>query len=330
MHLELVVPALLPASIEASLPSLELLLARGRRRTVSPCSLESWFSRSFEVQEESKSNLPAGALTVLGHGIDPGERFWLRADPVHLRADRDRLLLFPGQGLALTAAEAGLLGEALMRHFADRYTLRVLRPDVWVLETASAAELHSKPPLELAGQNVDPNLPERGWHALLNEMQMAMYQHPVNTEREERGQPVANSVWLWGGGRLPAAARAPWQSVSAHDPVALGLARVAGASAGAPGAGAQAWLERAPEAGRHLIVLDALRAARALGDPAAMADGLRALEERWFAPLLDALRAERIGMVTLHAPEAGLAFETIRGDLRRFWRRPRPLDSLTG
>jgi len=77
-------------------------------------------------------------------------------------------------------------------------------------------------------------------------------------------------------------------------------------------------------------LLDALRAPSALGDRDAMAQGLRALEERWMAPLLAALRAERIGMVTVHAPEAGLSFETIRGDLRRFWRRPRPLHSLTG
>jgi hypothetical protein len=327
MHVELVVPALLPASIEASLPSLELLLARGRRRDGERASLEEWLRKKFEIKENS---LPAGALTALALGIDPGSRFWLRADPVHLRADRDRLLLFPGQGLALAAAEAELLADALMRHFADRFTLRVLQPEAWVLETDGEAELHSKPPLELAGENVDPNLPGKHWHALLNEIQMAMYQHPVNSEREERAAPVVNSVWLWGGGRLPAAARAAWQSVSAEDPVALGLARLAGAQAGAPGAGAQAWLGRAPDAGRHLVVLDALRTARALGDRDAMAKDLRALEERWFAPLLAALRAERIGMVTVHAPEAGLAFETVRGDLRRFWRRPRPLGSITG
>jgi hypothetical protein len=334
MHVELVVPALLPASVEASLPSLELLLARGRRRSSEATGFESWLSLAFSL--ESKT-LPAGALSALGSGIDPGDRFWLRADPVHLRADRDRLLLFPGQGLALAAAEAELLADALMRHFADRFMLRVLRPDVWVLEIrqefpseTGEAALHSKPPLELAGQSVDPNLPEKRWHALLNEIQMAMYQHPVNTEREERGAPVVNSVWPWGGGRLPAAARAPWQSVSAQDLVALGLAKVAGARAVGTGAGAKDWLGRAPDAGRHLFVLDALRAPSALGDRDAMAQGLRALEERWMAPLLAALRAERIGMVTVHAPEAGLSFETIRGDLRRFWRRPRPLHSLTG
>jgi hypothetical protein len=41
--------------------------------------------------------------------------------------------------------------------------------------------------------------------------------------------------------------------------------------------------------------------------------------------MLAALKSRRIGMVTVHVPEAGAAFETIRGDLRRFWRRPRPL-----
>ena len=49
------------------------------------------------------------------------------------------------------------------------------------------------------------------------------------------------------------------------------------------------------------------------------------MEELWFAPLLAALRAGRIGMLTVRVPDAGASFETVRGDLRRFWRRPRPL-----
>jgi len=39
------------------------------------------------------------------------------------------------------------------------------------------------------------------------------------------------------------------------------------------------------------------------------------------------LREGRVGMVSLHVPEAGASFETIRGDLRRFWRRTRALES---
>ena len=147
----------------------------------------------------------------------------------------------------------------------------------------------------------------------------------MNTAREARGDPVVNGVWLWGAGRLPASARGAWQSVSAGDPVACGLARLAGLRHRAPGPGAVHWLERASEDGRHLVVLDGLRAAQALGDTEALAQRLRALEDGWFAPLLEALRAGRIGMLTTHVPDAAASFETARGDLRRFWRRPRPL-----
>jgi hypothetical protein len=36
------------------------------------------------------------------------------------------------------------------------------------------------------------------WLKLLNEIQMFLYQHPVNQQRELRGQPVINSLWCWG------------------------------------------------------------------------------------------------------------------------------------
>jgi hypothetical protein len=324
MHLELVVPGLLGARVAESLPALELLLIRGRQSECERAGLEDWLKDKFGIREKT---IPAGALTALALGIDPGTRYWLRADPVHLRADRDRLLLFPNQGFSLPAEEAEQLGAALTRHFSDQFTLRIPRPDAWLLETAIEAEADAKPPIELAGVNVDAHLPGKRWHALLNEIQMALYQHPVNTAREERGEPVVNSVWLWGGGKLPAAARAPWQSVSADDPVALGLARLSGAQRGDARAGSPEWLAGAPAGGRHLVVLDALRAPRAFGDETALARAVHALEKRWFAPLLDSLKAGRVGMVTVHVPDAGASFETIRGDLRRFWRRPKPLAS---
>jgi hypothetical protein len=45
--------------------------------------------------------------------------------------------------------------------------------------------------------------------------------------------------------------------------------------------------------------------------------------------LLEALRSDRVGMVTVHAPDSGRSYETVRGDLRRFWRRSRPLAAYT-
>jgi hypothetical protein len=322
MHVELLVPALFHSA--AAAPALELLLARGRRTESAAASLEDWLGRAFDLGEGA---LPAGALSALASGLDPGAGHWLRADPVHLRPDRDRVLLIPSAGFDIAADEAQSLCDALNRHFADQFSLHPLAPDRWGLCARSAIELRARAPIEIAGRDIDAELPDKRWHAQLNEIQMALYQHAVNTAREARGAPVVNGVWLWGAGALPREARGPWQSVSAADPVTLGLAKLAGMRHREPGAGAESWLERAPEEGRHLVQLDALRGAHALGDAEALAARTLELETQWFAPLLAALRAGRVGMLTVQVPDAGASFELVRGDLRRFWRRPRPLAS---
>lgn len=327
MHVELLVPALFHAQAGAArTPALEMLLARGRRTAHEAGTLEDGYGVAFG---QSGQPLPAGALTALACGLEPGNAHWMRADPVHLHADRDRLLLVPSQGFALADEEAQPLVAALNAHFAGEFSLQAPHPDVWCLRSARDMPVSLRPPLEVAGRSVDPELPDKRWHALLNELQMALYQHPVNTAREARGEPVVNGVWLWGAGRLPAAealhgARA-WQSVSADDPLALGLARLAGVRHRAPGETAAHWLERAPEDGHHLVVLDALRGAGSMGDAQALERRLQRLEDAWFAPLLAALRAGRAGMLTIRVPDAGAAFETTQADLRRFWRRPKPL-----
>jgi hypothetical protein len=328
MHLEFAVPALFPAPGAPSLPALELLLARARRAPGKAGNLETWLAGAFELEEE---RIPAGALTALACGQAPGTQAWLRADPVHLRADRDRLILVPAEAFAVTAAEASALAAALAPLLAGKFTLFALQPGCWCLRVENEGEsaASGSAPVELAGANIDPHLPPKQWHPLLTEIQMALYEHPVNTAREARGDPVVNSLWLWGTGRLPASAGGPWHSVSAEDPVAIGLGRLAGMRQRAPGAGAGEWLARAPEDGRHLVVLDGLRGAQALGDAEGFVRRLQALEDLWFAPLLAALKAGRISMLTLHVPEAGASFEAVRADLRHVWRRPRPLHSYS-
>ena len=331
MHLELVVPALIPAQdpaqnpVPAPMPALEFLLARGRRNNGTPASLESWLCRAFGLEESS--SLPAGALTAYAHGMDPGVDHWLRADPVHLRAGRNGLLLIPNQAFSIAAAEAQGLAAALGPLLAGKCELHALRPDQWCLRLGGGApgDAGETSPVDLAGANIDPHLPPKYWHPLLTELQMALYDSPANTAREERGDPAINSLWLWGAGKLPATASGPWHSVSASDSLALGLARLAGIRHRAPGAGAAQWLARAPEDGRHLLVFDELRGLQALGEFEALARRLCELEANWFAPLLDALRSRRFGMLTVHVPEAAVSIETARGDLGRFWRRPRPL-----
>lgn len=296
------VPGVFAAPPGPRRPALELLLARARVVHADPESAETWLGRGFGQEQ-----LPAGALTAGAPG------FWLRADPVHLRVLRDRVVIVPLAGLAPETAAA--LVATLNRHFAGRHEFRAPHPDRWVMSNAPEA-LRSSPPAPLrapparalAGADLGAHLPAAPWPALLNEIQMALHEHPANEGRELE----VNGVWLWGAGELPATATAPWRSVSAEDPLALGLARIARLAHRTPPASATEWLAELPEEGRHLAAFDALH---------------ESLEADWFAPLVAALRAGRIGMLTLHVPDAGCAFEAVRADLRRFWRRPRPLQA---
>ena len=307
MHLELVVPGLLDLGTRtagARCASLELLVARGRRDKATPQSLESWLQQAFD----QRGRLNAGPISLLGAGGAPGDLAWTRADPVHLEVRRERVLMVPATALTVSQDEADALCDGLTRHFAGTLEFRALDPHRWCARLIAAdMDLGDEPPLAAAGREATGG-PE---DALLTEVQMLLHAHPTNAAREARGEPVLNSAWFWGSGRLPRGGPSRWQSVTSADPFALGLARLAGATARKLPPNATAWLSQSAEEGRHLVVLD----------PA------ETLERDWFAPLAAALRSGQIGMLTLHVPDAGLSFETVRGDLRRFWRRPKALAS---
>lgn len=328
MHCELIVPGLFAEASGARVPALELLLARGRAASAESVSVEAWLQEHFGLADET---IAAGALTLAAAGEEPQADCWARADPVHLRLMRDRLIMVPSAAFTLSRDEAQALVEALNAHFGDRLWLKAVEPGRWCARLERHLAFDAGSPLHAAGRDVDLALRIGGeagkrWGTLLNEIQMLLHAHPVNQAREARGEPMVNSLWLWGAGSAPKVAPARWQSVTAEDPVALGLARRAGARSRRLPPSAPAWLEGGGE-GQHLVLLDALRAPLALGERARYRECIEALEESWFAPLLDALRAGRVGMVTLHVPDSlGASFETIRGDLRRFWRRPKALE----
>ena len=328
MHCELAVPGLFAGATDARAPALELLLARGRAATAQSGALEVWLQQAFGLEGRS---LAAGALTLLAASRDPGSACWVRADPVHLRLARDRLIVVPDAAFALSREESDALAEALNRHFAGVLTLHVIDPRHWCARLEEELALEAPCALECAGRDVDLTARIGGeagkrWSRLLNEAQMLLHSHPVNQAREAHGEPPVNSLWLWGAGHAPQGLKGRWQSVSAGDPLPLGLAKAAGAQPRALPPSAEEWLAGAAPQGRHLVVLDALRAPLALGQDAEYRECIDLLEKRWFAPLLAALRAGRIGMLTVQVPDAAASFETVRGDLRRFWRRRRPLE----
>src|SRR2546423_1808464 len=129
------------------------------------------------------------------------------------------------------------------------------------------------------------------------------------------GEPALNSIWFWGGGVIGGAKARPFSAVIADDPLAQGLALAAGIPALALPRDAGSALAALGGEGRVLVVFDAPREAQLRGRSAA-------LERDWFLPLIASLKSRRIGMLTLYlcGADSLLEVETVRSDLRYFWR----------
>lgn len=316
-----------PDAGSGRLPALEALCAKGRRTASRETTLEAWLLARWEVADAG-----AAPYALLADGGEPGDAWWLQAEPCHLRVNLDHAVPMDATLFELARAEAEALAETLNHHF-DASGLRFfpLRPERWYLRAAEPFTCPAPPLSHVRGRALarPAGRAQAGLHALLNEIQMVLHAHPVNDAREARGAPAINALWLWGGGRLQRPGTRAFGRVRAAEPIAAGLALASGAAALPLPESAEDLLRAAAHEGVELLVLDELRAPAAYGDAAAWTERIARLERNWFAPLLAALRAGRIGMVTLHAIGAGgaLDVETTRQDLRYFWRRPRPLST---
>jgi hypothetical protein len=307
------------------LPALGALLGRGRRARRPAQPFERWLCEAFGVQAEE---LPIGALRLLGEGRDPGRDAWLCADPVHLRFSRDTLVVGGAAELELAEHEAEQLVAALNAHLAEFGEFIAPHPRRWYLRLARAPRIATHPLSTVTGRTIEPFLPQgeeaRAWRRFINEAQVLLHNHPINTAREEAGRPMANSLWPWGAGCLPDCATAPAPQVHADHPLALGLAKLAGVTAmPVPERFENAVLQ-------GLTLLEDLSKASQSLDAQAWREALVALEANWFSPLLAALKARRVHGLRLTAlgDDATVDITLDAGDMWQFWRRPKPLSDL--
>ncbi len=315
-------------------PKLETLLARAKVVLKPALERDAWLCGAFGVDKQQ--DWPVAPLTLAADGVDPELHYWLRADPVELRFERRRLMMVGGVR-DLEAHESRDLVAALNGHFArDGITVLAPVPGRWYLRTDRTPLITTTPLSRAANDEISRHLP-RGdaalyWHRVINEAQMVLHEHAVNEAREARGAASANSIWLWGGGTVPAVSRAPYQSVWSEDALARSLAAAAGiAQHPLPGGGA-AWLTTAAAAGdNHLLVFNQLSDALRAGGVTAWCEEAAMLERNWIAPLLPALRGGKISALTLAASNADVLLEATVTPITwwRLWRHKRPLAGHT-
>jgi hypothetical protein len=256
------------------------------------------------------ADAPQAPYVRLAHGRAPDARWWLRAAPVSLVADLDRVHLSQPRDPALELDAARALAAPLAEHLAAiDVTLEVLSPREWSLGlTAPLAASTSEP--EAAEHDMHAALPagDAGskLRALMTELQMLMHGHPINAERTGAGLPPLNGLWLWGGGaeanRPP---RAPTRLV-AEDPLLVGLARAAGLTPGRT-------ILHEPGVVEVDLDSDAKR--------------LRELDRETLAAAIDALDEGAIDALVVH-PGNGASYRLTRLGRWRVWRRPIDLGEL--
>ena len=235
--LVLVVPGLLaqPPQALASMGSLGTIAAYAGKPQVQTGGLANALFMALGVAPDTR----VAPLALLGAGGDPGDDYVLRADPVHLAADRNHGLLVQTID-DLTAADAHALGRMLDRHFADDdLRFEIVRPDAWFARRREPARIATTPPDAVHGRAAAacmPSGPDSGlWRRWQNEIEMLLHDHPVNRERESRNALPVNAVWFSGGGRLANVGALPRAFVTAPPTplgdLARGIARVGGTTA---------------------------------------------------------------------------------------------------
>ena len=313
------------AAPDLHLPALQTLLVRGTRQPSPAEGVEAALCEALGIARQQ--DWPLAPITLAADGGVAGDAYWLRADPVHLRVMRDRIVLAGSDAFSLSREEADALAAAVTRHFGADMDPQPLQPQRWYLRFPEAPRLITTPLSVAAGCDIVPLLPHGAdamrFRTQLNELQMLLHEHPVNQAREARGELPVNSLWLWGGGGQPAI-RSTTVTIYARNAEAEALGDFCCARVQSPPAQLDARLLKTD----GIILLDALTRPGQVGDACGWREALRELEHNWFAPLLGALRKTDPHGLHLLDPVNGKSLHLHARDAWKLWRRPHRLISM--
>lgn len=318
-----------PEYAVADLPRLALLetiLARARV-TTRTSDWRGWLGS--RVAGELQCPLPpAGSLAstvARAWDVRPAAgqaagQLWL-ATPVHYFAGLDSVHLHPAGLLRLDNEQQHALVADFARVFADSpWRLRSLDQRELLL-SGPAIAASGGDPAHFAGSDPSPGLPRGEGAAALRglgaEIEMWLYEHPLNLERNRRGELPVTTLWLWGAEAIAAATPlprtpanpAPGARLYGRDTYGEALWRLQGSQAQA----LPAALDGAAIGGDvdHIFLYSLLQ-------PEGLTAALLQFEQRWLPAALRSLRARRVSVLRLLLGTR--AYSLRRLDLARFWR----------
>ena len=215
--IQLLLPGLFdipPAECDArllaeGLPHLNRLLRYARVLPNRAFSIDALLREALRLDaDDGAASTLAMAQAAVDDETSPGGRLLL-FKPVHLQTGLHNALIVPIEADAQNLEDITLLINDLKDLFKVDCDIKQLFDGLYLMRLhAVDAPLNCPHLLSVLGKPANPYIAQTrdhlDWYKLLNEMQMFMYQHEVNQQRERHNRLSINSLWCWGAGELPA------------------------------------------------------------------------------------------------------------------------------
>lgn len=335
-HLTLYIPGLFGPDISLhpddlpSLPALNWFFSRGVCQNIRQVSASYTLCDLFGLTVNNNGDYPIAAISRLTDDNQHPEGLWLRADPVHVSADRDGLILIDSNRFNLNQRDALALAADINLLFQPYgITIEVPTPTRWYLRVNESYEIKTVPIDSIVGKDILPFMPTGDDRInviqLMNDIQMTLHNSDVNKRREEEKQLPINSVWFWGYGELPKIIKRNWSFVSSDEILAKGLAMVAAT----PFEALQESYDDIADKGSSyngLIVLNSFQKFSYYHDLEGWLEALLAIEENWFAQLLKALKNKQLDQLTIRTELN--EFKLDKTARYKFWKQKKTLNSF--
>jgi hypothetical protein len=153
-----------------------------------------------------QSKTPNAALAWQQAGNQAGSHFWLYAAPVHLLLQRDSFSLAAPTPLPLESDEVEALTSTFNQYFSQDKMQFFWHEKQWFLRMESNPNIITHAPEAALNKDVRAYIPTGEgaikWANFSNEIQMLLFEHPINQAREAKRLPTINSIWCYGGGQM--------------------------------------------------------------------------------------------------------------------------------
>lgn len=310
------------------LPALNWLLSKATHQTLNPVSPSYRLCELFGLSV-SDSDFPIAAISRLSDDNQHPEGIWLRADPVHVQADRDGLILIDNNRFVLSQRDALALAadiNLLLKPY--ELELEVPTPYRWYLRMKDDLELKTTPLDAIVGKDILPYMPSGDDRInliqLMNDIQMTLHNSDVNKKREQEKALPINSVWFWGYGELPKIINRHWSFITSDEMLAKGLSMVA-ATPFFDLPENYNEINSSDSSYNGLIVINAFQKFSYYHDLEGWLEALIHYEENWFLPLLNAFKRKEFDELIIKTESSSINLDkTCRYKL---WKKRKNLHS---